>query len=76
MRRQGSYHRLLKPPPDKPLKHQISEMIKAIEGGDDSQVKEALLRMEKEEVDYLLQHVYRLRALLSGRLKVLTKRRG
>lgn len=52
------------PPVIRPARYVFLECMKAIEGGDDSRVKVALLRMESEEIDYLLHLTQRLKGLI------------
>lgn len=52
------------PPVVRPARYVFLECMKAIEGGDDSRVKVALLRMEREEIDHLLRLTQRLEGLI------------
>lgn len=53
--------------PVKPTKHALLGLMLAIQDGDDSRAKGSLLRMEQEEVDYLLILTQRLEGLLRER---------
>lgn len=48
----------------KPSKFVLFELTKAIEGGNDSEAKAILAKMECEEIDYLLQLVRRLKSMV------------
>lgn len=57
----------LKPSVIKPAKCLPLELLKDIEGGNDSEAREKLRRMEKHEVDYLLQLVIRFEGFIKVR---------
>lgn len=58
-----------KRPPVKPMKYAFLDLMKALEGGNDSTVKTALLGMEVDEVEYLLVLTKRLEGLLGAHLR-------
>lgn len=64
---------LVKPSVVKPARFTFFEAMKALEGGDDSNVRSNLQRMEKDEIDYLLQLTRRLNSFLKVRLSSIKK---
>ena len=55
----------IKPAAIKPAKYILVELMKYVSGGNDSEVRTELTRMDKKEVDYILQLVRRLEAIIT-----------